>query len=514
MKRFKTLAVLTAVMTGVMMNNFTLNANAETNSLSDYIQSYDTLKKAGYQMFSGNQVLLTFDLMVQVNGCVIEPDSMEWTVSGTADTTFVSGVCSDLTSSDFPYYPVKAYCLITANSPGTVQVEGIETAYGKPITSHGIYWNLNVDETGNFDGTVNHDEPVEPADSVPDDDTQRVSVIDYDTKELIQFEDDQEYSISFHTGYDVEYVLTDGTFAWGTMWGETSEWDYNAQNPYVIDVSSHAGGFGVSGYEAFNMDLPDGYFLPEDYLETVEYDNGSADIYIKLKKTLSGDVNDDGEFSVLDVITLQKWLLGDSDTHLSNWKAADFTEDNQLNVFDLLLMKKALIQKNQEQFDYSIAEQKSHMRKNIDQHEGEAQAYIAHTYDEFLAIVESAEGEIDELSVTDGLDEAFFEDNAVIVMYTIARSSDTFTLIDNIEPQQDKLMISNEVIMPLAPIPDMVYDRNIIVVNQADIQNITSIDIQETIRTYDSFDIEETEATFDYVRSWTMRNISPINADM
>lgn len=64
--------------------------------------------------------------------------------------------------------------------------------------------------------------------------------------------------------------------------------------------------------------------------------------------TLMGDVNADGEFGIADVILLQKWLLAVPDTHLANWKAADFCEDNKLNVFDLTLMKRALLENIQD----------------------------------------------------------------------------------------------------------------------------------------------------------------------
>lgn len=57
---------------------------------------------------------------------------------------------------------------------------------------------------------------------------------------------------------------------------------------------------------------------------------------------LPGDVNNDGELSVADMVLLQKWLLGVPDTHLVNWKAADFCEDGKLDVFDLCLMKSEL----------------------------------------------------------------------------------------------------------------------------------------------------------------------------
>ena len=58
---------------------------------------------------------------------------------------------------------------------------------------------------------------------------------------------------------------------------------------------------------------------------------------------LMGDVNADGQFTVADVILLQKWLLTVPDTKLANWKAADFCKDNKLDVFDLCLMKRELL---------------------------------------------------------------------------------------------------------------------------------------------------------------------------
>ena len=59
----------------------------------------------------------------------------------------------------------------------------------------------------------------------------------------------------------------------------------------------------------------------------------------------SGDVNFDGEFNISDVVTLQRWLVGKSNTELTYWKSADLCEDDQLNVFDLCMMKRMLIVK-------------------------------------------------------------------------------------------------------------------------------------------------------------------------
>ena len=58
---------------------------------------------------------------------------------------------------------------------------------------------------------------------------------------------------------------------------------------------------------------------------------------------IAGDVNADGEFSIADVVLLQKWLLAVPDTKLADWKAADLCEDNKLNVFDMCLMRRKLV---------------------------------------------------------------------------------------------------------------------------------------------------------------------------
>ena len=61
---------------------------------------------------------------------------------------------------------------------------------------------------------------------------------------------------------------------------------------------------------------------------------------------ITGDVNADGKFDITDVVLLQKWLLAVPDTHLADWKAADLCEDGRLDVFDLCMMKKELVNKH------------------------------------------------------------------------------------------------------------------------------------------------------------------------
>ena len=53
-----------------------------------------------------------------------------------------------------------------------------------------------------------------------------------------------------------------------------------------------------------------------------------------------GDVNADGEFSVADLVMMEKWLLGSRD--ITDWQAGDLLEDGVIDAFDLALMRKLI----------------------------------------------------------------------------------------------------------------------------------------------------------------------------
>ena len=59
---------------------------------------------------------------------------------------------------------------------------------------------------------------------------------------------------------------------------------------------------------------------------------------------ISGDVNADGSFNVADLVLMQKWLLSAPDTELKNWKAGDLCEDGVIDIFDLCIMRRRLIE--------------------------------------------------------------------------------------------------------------------------------------------------------------------------
>lgn len=56
-----------------------------------------------------------------------------------------------------------------------------------------------------------------------------------------------------------------------------------------------------------------------------------------------GDVNGDKVFGIADMLTLQKWLEGASDTVIPDWTTADICRDGRLDVFDLCMLRKQLI---------------------------------------------------------------------------------------------------------------------------------------------------------------------------
>lgn len=60
--------------------------------------------------------------------------------------------------------------------------------------------------------------------------------------------------------------------------------------------------------------------------------------------TIEGDVNTDGKFNISDVVAMQLWLLEDntSNAEFIDWKAGDLCEDNVIDAFDLVMMKKML----------------------------------------------------------------------------------------------------------------------------------------------------------------------------
>ena len=60
---------------------------------------------------------------------------------------------------------------------------------------------------------------------------------------------------------------------------------------------------------------------------------------------VKGDCNDDGEFTVADLVLMQKWLLGTNETDVENWRNVDMNYNRKLDVYDLCLLRRMLVER-------------------------------------------------------------------------------------------------------------------------------------------------------------------------
>ena len=56
-----------------------------------------------------------------------------------------------------------------------------------------------------------------------------------------------------------------------------------------------------------------------------------------------GDIDGDSKISVVDLLYLKKYILGDMALKAVNKEAADISKDGKVDVVDLLLLKKQLL---------------------------------------------------------------------------------------------------------------------------------------------------------------------------
>ncbi|MCM1269188.1 MAG: glycosyl hydrolase family 8 [Ruminococcus flavefaciens] len=69
-------------------------------------------------------------------------------------------------------------------------------------------------------------------------------------------------------------------------------------------------------------------------------DDGGWIVPAEKSVSVRGDVNDDGVFSIADLVMAQRYILGNGD--LTNWKNGDLCEDNVFDSFDLVIMRQMI----------------------------------------------------------------------------------------------------------------------------------------------------------------------------
>ena len=128
--------------------------------------------------------------------------------------------------------------------------------------------------------------------------------------------------------------------------GKTSEWSGKYHSDYDVTLTA----VPEEG-QTFSHWVING-------AEITEGDRNSAEISLKLSadatvkavyegeaaEEVIGDVNNDGQFNVSDLVLLQKWLLADSSAELASPESADMVQDGVIDVFDLIAMRRALLE--------------------------------------------------------------------------------------------------------------------------------------------------------------------------
>lgn len=118
-------------------------------------------------------------------------------------------------------------------------------------------------------------------------------------------------------------------------------------------------------------------------------------------------------------------------TYLADWKAADLCEDNRLDVFDLCLMKRALLEKMNDEpqnvdtsFKYqSVAD----IRYNDDNHT-KWTGFIARSENDLINILTENEGVSADKASIEGIDSNTFKDKSVVIVYSICTAGNSYSM--------------------------------------------------------------------------------------
>ncbi len=158
----------------------------------------------------------------------------------------------------------------------------------------------------------------------------RITLYDKDTGELIPDEVVKYHNFTFGTSVGIKNPNVPGG------WMYTGPFYTVHSNPMLLENDQLAHFYKYA--DSFQ-------FTTGDEPEVIYYSNDSMDLIFRIKIKVSGNINGDLDFSVVDAIALQKWLLGVKDVEIYNEAEADFDLNGKLDAFDLAIMKRKLIEK-------------------------------------------------------------------------------------------------------------------------------------------------------------------------
>ena len=217
---------------------------------------------------------------------------------------------------------------------------------------------------------------------------------------------------------------------------------------------------------------------------------------------VKGDVNSDGELNIADAVLLQKWLLAFSDTNLPDWNRADLYRDGRLDIFDLCLMKRSLIEKMNDipqNVDTSFKFQSvADIRTNGDNHT-KWTGYIARSESDLLDIIQENEGvSADEISLED-IDDNAFNDKSLVIIYGICTAGNSYSIIDDISINGTDIDVSTVSKKPEIATPDMMYRRYIYIIDKNAVTNISGFTFNDT---YSFYQNDEESDVVNWFKDW------------
>lgn len=215
---------------------------------------------------------------------------------------------------------------------------------------------------------------------------------------------------------------------------------------------------------------------------------------VKESSGIKGDANCDGELNIADVILLQKWLLAVPNTYLADWKAADLCEDNRLDVFDLCLMKRALLEKMNDEpqnVDTSFKFQSvTDIRYNDDNHT-KWTGFIARSENDLINILTENEGVSADKASIEGIDSNTFKDKSVVIVYSICTAGNSYSIIDNISVKGKGIDVATVSKKPMVATPDMLFRRYVYLIDKNAVTDVSGFTFNDT-SSYFQYD-EETD---------------------
>ena len=217
---------------------------------------------------------------------------------------------------------------------------------------------------------------------------------------------------------------------------------------------------------------------------------------------VKGDVNSDGELNIADAVLLQKWLLASPDTTLTDWNRADLYRDGRLDIFDLCLMKRALIEKMNDipqNVDTSFKFQSvADIRTNIDNHT-KWTGYIARSESDLLDIIQKNEDvSANEISLED-IDDNAFNDKSLVIIYGICTAGNSYSIIDDISINGTDIDVSTVSKKPEIATPDMMYRRYIYIIDKNAVTNISGFTFNDT---YSFYQNDEESDVVNWFKDW------------